>query len=120
MTDRAPLFELLNAKLQDIETALLQHQPDAWAAACQALASAASAPPPLLRPKSGQPLLTEQEAVELDQKLKQLRQAILQQGAANDRMLAALLPSESIGGYGGKSSFGGVRRSTNLKSSYEV
>lgn len=50
MTDRAPLFELLNAKLQDIETALLQHQPDALAAACQALASAASAPPPCSDP----------------------------------------------------------------------
>lgn len=120
MTDRAPLFELLNTKLQDIETALLQHQPDALAAACQALVSAASETHPLLRPKSGQALLNEQDAVELDQKFKQLRQAILQQGGANDRTLAALLPSESIGGYGGKSSFGGVRRSTNLKSSYQV
>lgn len=120
MSNRAPLFELLNAKLQDIEAALLQHQPDTLAAACQALVTATSETQTVSRTKSGQPLLTEQDVAELDQKLKQLRQAILQQGAANDRMLAALLPSESISGYGGKSSFGGVRRSTNLKSSYQV
>lgn len=120
MTIRAPIFELLNAKLQDIETAVLQHQPESLAHACQALATAiAEAQKPSKRP-AAQNRLTEQDVAELDQRLKQLRQAILQQGAANDRTLAALLPSEAMGGYGGKSAFGGVRRSTNLKSSYQV
>lgn len=119
MTTRAPLFELLNAKLQDIEAALLQHQPASLATACQALAAAINDVQAASSPRPGQPLLTENDVVELDQRLKHLRQAILQQGAANDRMLAALLPSESMGGYGGKSSFGGSRRSTNLKS-YQV
>lgn len=120
MTTRAPLFELLNTKLQDIEAALLQHNPEALATACQTLAAAFSGAQTPSRTHLGHPPLTQQDVAELDQKLKQLRQAILQQGAANDRMLAALLPSESMGGYGGKSSFGGVRRSSNLKSSYQV
>ncbi len=119
MTTRAPLFELLNAKLQDIEAALLQHQPASLVTACQALAAAINDVQATSRPGPGQPKMTEDDVVELDQKLKHLRQAILQQGAANDRMLAALLPSESMGGYGGKSNFGGSRRSTNLKS-YQV
>lgn len=119
MTTRAPLFELLNAKLQDIEAALLQHQPAFLATACQALAAVINDAQAASSPRPGQPPLTEHDVTELDQKLKHLRQAILQQGAANDRMLAALLPSESMGGYGGKSSFGGSRRSTNPKS-YQV
>ncbi|HRK38488.1 MAG TPA: hypothetical protein PK347_08870 [Burkholderiaceae bacterium] len=120
MTTHSPLFELLNAKLQDIETALLQHQPQALSAACQALVTALGdlkqAPPS----STQRPRLSEQDVLELDRRFKHLRQALLQQSGANDRALAALLPSESLGGYGSKSAFGGVRRSGNLKSSYEV
>ena len=119
MTVRAPLFELLNAKLQDIEAALLQHQPTSLATACQALAAAINDAQTTRAPSPRQLPLTEHDVLELDQRFKHLRQAILQQSAANDRMLAALLPSESVGGYGGKSSFGGLRRSTNPKS-YQV
>lgn len=119
MTTQAPLFELLNTLLQNIETALLQHDPACLATACQALATALNETPSRLRAQSGQLSLSAQHVAELDQKFKQLRQAILQQGAANNRMLVALLPSESIGGYGGKSNFGGARRSNNI-TSYEV
>lgn len=119
MTTRAPLFELLNAKLQDIEAALFQHQPAALAAACQALATAISDATSATRSRASQPPLTQVDVAELDQKLKHLRQAILQQGAANDRTLAALLPNELLGGYGGKSTFGSTRRST-IPKSYQV
>lgn len=119
MTTQAPLFDLLSPLLQNIEIALLQHDPASLATACQALATALNDAPRQLRAQPGQPALSAQHAAELDQKFKQLRQAILQQGAANNRLLAALLPSESIGGYGGKSHFGGARRSNNI-TSYEV
>lgn len=119
MTSRAPLFELLNAKLLDIEAALLSHQPDMLATACQAFTKAMGDVSLLAANRGNQPLLSKQDTVELDQKFKQLRQAILQQSAANDRVLESLLPGELLGGYGNKSAFGGARRSANLKS-YQV
>jgi hypothetical protein len=120
MTSHATLFDALNAQLQDIESALLAHQPEALALACQTLTTTLSSKLTHAAHSSSGLQMSQAEAETLERRFKQLRQSLLQQSAANDRALAALLPEESLAGYGSKSAFGGARRSANWKSSYQV
>jgi hypothetical protein len=120
MTSHATLFDALNAQLQDIESALLAHQPEALALACQTLTDTLSSRLTHAPDSSDVLQMSQAESETLERRFKQLRQSLLQKSAANDRALAALLPEESLAGYGSKSAFGGARRSANWKSSYQV
>ena len=115
MTPTSPFLQNLVAQLDTIEAALLAQDTDTLTTACQQLQQ-------LLQSRARQPgkeKWTDEPnrlvAMGIDKRLKVLRQALLQQGAAAERALSTLFPNGSPSAYGNKSAFGAASRGPNTR-----
>ena len=115
MSTRSLFLQTLSSQLDTIEAALIHQDPAAVSLACQQLQQ-------LLQNRSRQAGVEDWSSADnrvasaaIDQRMKTLRQTLLQQSAAAGRALATLLPTEALESYGGKAAFGAAARGPNTK-----
>ncbi len=115
MSELSPFLHTLSNHLDAIEAALVLQDPAAVALACQQLQQ-------LLLERARQPSgdnwtssENRQAAAAIEQRMKTVRQTLLQQSAAASRALAALLPDDAPNAYGRKPAFGMPLRGPNTK-----